>query len=144
LFILVGIVEETEVLIDIAHWLKEISRGDLFLSGFLILVITGFFSGLLDNIPVTAALLPVVEDMNNAYIDSNPRYLWFILVFSGALGGGWTPFGSAAGILAVSLLARKKRPLDFKKFIICFLPISALLLIFSGIYLSILAIIGII
>ncbi|MFX0173312.1 MAG: SLC13 family permease, partial [Candidatus Hodarchaeota archaeon] len=144
LFILVGIVEETEVLIDIAHWLEEISGGDLFLSGFLILVISSFFSGLLDNIPVTAALLPVVEDMNTAYIDSNPQYLWFILVFSGALGGGWTPFGSAAGILAVSLLARKKRPLDFKTFIICFLPISALLLIFSGVYLSILAILGII
>ncbi|MFX0149695.1 MAG: SLC13 family permease [Candidatus Hodarchaeota archaeon] len=144
LFILVGIVEETEVLIDIAHWLEKISGGDLFLSGFLILIIAGFFSGLLDNIPVTAALLPVVEDMNTAYIDSNPRYLWFILVFSGALGGGWTPFGSAAGILAVSLLARKKRPLDFKTFIICFLPISALLLIFSGVYLSILAILGII
>lgn len=144
LFILVGTVEETGVLIDIAHWLKEISGGNLFLSGFLILIITGFFSGLLDNIPVTAALLPVVEDMNTAYVDSNPRYLWFILIFSGALGGGWTPFGSAAGILAVSLLARKRRPLDFKSFILCFLPISAILLIFSGIYLSILALAGLI
>ncbi len=142
LFILVGTLEETEVLIDLAHWLKEISGGDLFLSGILILIITGFFSGLLDNIPVTAALIPVVEDMNTAYIDSNPRYLWFILVFSGALGGGWTPFGSAAGILAVSFLARKRRPLEFKAFILCLLPISVVLLILSGIYLSILALAG--
>ncbi|UCG04454.1 MAG: anion permease [Candidatus Heimdallarchaeota archaeon] len=142
LFILVGTLEETEVLIDIAHWLKEISGGDLFLSGILILIITGFFSGLLDNIPVTAALIPVVEDMNTAYIDSNPRYLWFILVFSGALGGGWTPFGSAAGILAVSFLAKKRRPLEFKTFVLCLLPISVVLLILSGIYLSILALAG--
>ncbi|MFX0014902.1 MAG: SLC13 family permease [Promethearchaeota archaeon] len=143
LFILVGTLEETEVLVDIAHWLKEISGGDLFLSGFLILLITGFFSGLLDNIPVTAALIPVVEDLNTSFGDSNPHFLWFILVFSGALGGGWTPFGSAAGILAVSFLA-KKRPLEFKTFILCLLPISIILLILSGIYLSLLALIGLI
>ncbi|MHA2237860.1 MAG: hypothetical protein ACXAB2_05790, partial [Candidatus Hodarchaeales archaeon] len=105
----------------------------------LILFITALFSGLLDNIPVTAALLPVVGDMNMIHTDTHPRYLWFILVFSGALGGGWTPFGSAAGILAVSLLANKGRPLNFKYFIICFVPISVLLLILGGIYLSFLA-----
>ena len=142
LFILVGILEETEVLIDIAHWLKALSGGDLFLSGLLILAITGFFSGLLDNIPVTAALIPVIEDMNTEYVDTNPRYLWFILVFSGALGGGWTPFGSAAGILAVSFLAKKRRPLDFKSFILCLLPISFVLLVLSGFYLSLLALVG--
>ena len=142
LFILVGLLEETEVLIDLANWLEAISGDNLFLSGFLILIISGFFSGLLDNIPVTAALLPVVEDMNKAHIDSNPRFLWFVLIFSGALGGGWTPFGSAAGILAVSLLAKRREPLDFKTFILCFLPISIILLILSGIYLSIFALVG--
>ena len=129
LFILVGILEETHVLLYIADWLKSISGEDLFLSGNLILFITAIFSGLLDNIPVTAALLPVVEDMNIIYEGTHPRYLWFILVFSGALGGGWTPFGSAAGILAVSLLAKRGRPLNFKSFIICLLPISFILLI---------------
>jgi Na+/H+ antiporter NhaD/arsenite permease-like protein len=139
LFILVGILEETNILDDLAKWLQEISGGDLLLSGFLILLITAIFSGILDNIPVTAALLPVVEDMNRIHVDTHPRYLWFILVFSGALGGGWTPFGSAAGILAVSLLSSEGRPLNFKSFIKCLLPISVLLLILSAIYLFFLA-----
>jgi Na+/H+ antiporter NhaD/arsenite permease-like protein len=139
LFVIVGILEETEVLIHLATWLKAISGGDLLLSGIFILFITALFSGLLDNIPVTAALLPVVGEMNTIHQGTHPRYLWFILIFSGALGGGWTPFGSAAGILAVSLLAKKDRPLNFRYFIICFIPISALLLILGGIYLSFLA-----
>ena len=139
LFILVGILEETNILIDLATWLKAISGEDLLLSGVLILIITAIFSGVLDNIPVTAALLPVVKDMNFIHIESHPLYLWFILIFSGALGGGWTPFGSAAGILAVSSLAKRGRPLNFKFFIICFVPISVLLLIMGGIYLSFLA-----
>lgn len=139
LFVLVGILEETEVLVDLAKWLQEISGGDLLLSGILILFITAIFSGILDNIPVTAALLPVVEDMNKNHVDTHPRFLWFILIFSGALGGGWTPFGSAAGILAVSLLAKEGRPLNFKSFIKCLVPISAILLILGGIYLYFLA-----
>ena len=139
LFVLVGILEETEVLVHLAKWLKGISGEDLLLSGILILIITAVFSGVLDNIPVTAALLPVVSDMNAIHHSTHPNFLWFILVFSGALGGGWTPFGSAAGILAVSLLAQKGQPLNFKFFIICFIPISFLLLILASIYLSFLA-----
>ncbi|MHA2305929.1 MAG: SLC13 family permease [Candidatus Hodarchaeales archaeon] len=139
LFVLVGILEETKILVDLANWLQEISGGNLFFSGFLILLITAVFSGVLDNIPVTAALLPIIKDINSNYLDTHPRYLWFILVFAGALGGGWTPFGSAAGILAVSLLAKEGRPLNFKSFIKCLAPISVLLLILSGIYLYFLA-----
>ena len=139
LFVLVGILEETEVLVHLATWLKAISGDDLLLSGILILIITAVFSGILDNIPVTAALLPVVSDMNVIHQGTHPNYLWFILVFSGALGGGWTPFGSAAGILAVASLAKKGRPLNFKFFIICFVPISFFLLVLAGIYLSFLA-----
>ncbi|MHA2279138.1 MAG: SLC13 family permease [Candidatus Kariarchaeaceae archaeon] len=98
LFVLVGILEETEVLVHLATWLKAISGEDLLLSGILILFITALFSGLLDNIPVTAALLPVVGDMNMIHTDTH-----------------------------------------FKYFIICFVPISVLLLILGGIYLSFLA-----
>ncbi len=139
LFILVGVLEETNVLNDLAKWLENISGGDLLLSGILILLITAIFSGVLDNIPVTAALLPIITDMNIIHETTNPRYLWFILVFSGALGGGWTPFGSAAGIVAVSLLAREGKPLNFGQFLRCFIPISALLVVIAGVYLSVLA-----
>ena len=135
IFVLIGLLEETEILVDLTMWLQEISGGDLQFSGFLILSITSFFSGILDNIPVTAALLPVVQNMSLAHAAAHPNYLWFVLVFSGALGGGWTPFGSAAGILAISLLAKEGRPLNFKSFIKCLAPISVILLVLSGIYL---------
>ncbi len=144
LFILVGTLEETGVLEDLADWLKEVSGGNLFLTGFMILIITGIFSGILDNIPVTAALIPVISEMNKQFQGDNPTFLWFMLVFAGAFGGGLTPFGSAASILAISLLSKEDRPLDFKNFLIKFVPISLLLLALSGIYLSILAIFHII
>lgn len=139
LFILIGLLEETEILVGLANWLQEISGGDLLFSGSLILLITAFFSGILDNIPVTAALVPVIQDMNMIHVATHPNFMWFILVFAGALGGGWTPFGSAAGILTVSSLAKERRPLNFKAFIKCFVPISVILLIFAGVYLYFLA-----
>ncbi len=139
LFILVGVLEDTHVLENIANSLKELSGGDLFFAGFLILLIASIFSGILDNIPVTAALIPIVSDINEPYVTNNPRFLWFILVFAGAFGGGLTPFGSAASILAISLLAKEGRPLNFKYFMFRLVPISLILLVFSGIYLSFLA-----
>lgn len=140
LFILVGVLEETHVLEDIASSLKELSGGDLFFAGFLILIIASIFSGILDNIPVTAALIPIVSDINEPHVATNPRFLWFILVFAGAFGGGLTPFGSAASILAISILTKEGRPLNFKYFMVRLVPISLILLVFSGIYLSFLAV----
>ncbi|NHJ02466.1 MAG: hypothetical protein EAX86_10050 [Candidatus Heimdallarchaeota archaeon] len=140
LFILVGTLEATHVLEDLAALLKEISRGDLFSAGILVLIIASFVSGVLDNIPVTAALIPIVADINELPSAlNNPNFLWFILLFAGAFGGGLTPFGSAASILAISILTKEGRPLDFKYFMIRLVPISLILLVFSGVYLSFLA-----
>ncbi len=140
LFILVGTLGDTKILDLIAQQMKLIVGENLFLAGALILIITGAFSGILDNIPVAAALIPVVKEINVPFESTNPKFLWYILVFSGAVGGGWTPFGSAAGILAVSLLSKEGRPLGFGSFIKTFVPICIILLVLSGIYLTILAI----
>ncbi|MHA2052529.1 MAG: SLC13 family permease [Candidatus Hodarchaeales archaeon] len=140
LFILVGTLEATEVLQDIANSLKEISGGDILIAGGLILLISSSVSGILDNIPVTAALIPIVSDFSNLpSAIAHPKYLWFMLVFGGAFGGGITPFGSAASILAISILGKEGRPLNFLYFMKRLVPISLILLAFSGIYLSFLA-----
>ncbi|WP_455463190.1 SLC13 family permease [Candidatus Hodarchaeum mangrovi] len=140
LFILVGTLESTHILEDLALIISEISGGDLFSSGMLILVISSLVSGILDNIPVTAALIPIVKEISTLPSTAgHPLYLWFMLVFAGAFGGGLTPFGSAASILALSILTKEGRPLNFKYFMKRLVPISLLLLLFSGIYLSALA-----
>ena len=136
LFILVGTLEATGILEDIAHSLTSISGGDIIIGGGLILIISSFASGILDNIPVTAALIPIVESFPTT--ESNPQYLWFMLLFGGAFGGGLTPFGSAASILAISILSKEGRPLNFIYFMKKLVPISLLLLLFSGVYLTIL------
>ncbi len=134
LFILVGTLEATGILEDIAHSLTDISGGDIIIAGGLILLISSFVSGILDNIPVTAALIPIVESFPAT--GANPHYLWFILLFGGAFGGGLTPFGSAASILAISILSKEGRPLNFIYFMKKLVPISLLLLLFSGVYLT--------
>ena len=134
LFILVGTLEATGILDDIAHSLTAISGGDIIIAGGLILVISSLVSGILDKIPVTAGLIPIVESFPAT--GSNPHYLWFMLLFGGAFGGGLTPFGSAASIFAISILSKEGRPLNFIYFMKKLVPISLLLLFFSGLYLT--------
>jgi Na+/H+ antiporter NhaD/arsenite permease-like protein len=109
----------------------------------LILIIATVVSGVLDNIPVTATLIPVVSDMNIQFAN-NPLFLWFVLIFSGALGGGWTLFGSTSGILAIGILAKEKRPVSSKEYMKCFIPISILIALLGYLYFAILAIFGLI
>ncbi len=143
LFILVGTLEQTGVLEEVAVILEEIAGGDLFITGFLILLLGGGLTGILDNIPVTAALIPVIEKIY-AHEDfgKHPQYLWFMLVFAGAFGGGLTPFGSAASVLALTILSKEGKPLSFGYTIKRLAPISIFLLIIGGIYLTLLAILG--
>jgi Na+/H+ antiporter NhaD/arsenite permease-like protein len=137
LFILVGTLEATGILEDIARSLQEISGGDILIAGWLILVISSFLSGILDNIPVTAALIPIVSDFNKLPAAAGHNFfLWFMLLFGGAFGGGLTPFGSAASILAISILSKEGRPLNFIYFMKRLVPISLILLILSGFYLT--------
>ncbi|MFX1513279.1 MAG: SLC13 family permease, partial [Promethearchaeota archaeon] len=141
LFVLVGTLEQNEVLEEIAVFLEKLAGGNLYLTGFLILSLGGGLTGILDNIPVTAALIPVFREINQHYPE-NPQYLWFMLVFAGAFGGGLTPFGSAASVLALTILSKEGKPLSFKYTIIRLAPISIVLLILGGIYLTGLAFLG--
>ncbi|MFX0209108.1 MAG: hypothetical protein ACFFDT_24200, partial [Candidatus Hodarchaeota archaeon] len=78
----------------------------------------------------------------NADFPGNSQYLWFMLLFAGAFGGGITPFGSAASVLALTILSKEGKPLSFSYTIKRLAPISILLLILGGFYLTMLAMLG--
>jgi Na+/H+ antiporter NhaD/arsenite permease-like protein len=77
----------------------------------LIWVVAGL-SAVVDNIPITIALIPVIIDLGASGVDVNP--LWWALVFGAGFGGNGTIIGSTANIVVVSLSERTRTPITSK------------------------------
>jgi Na+/H+ antiporter NhaD/arsenite permease-like protein len=53
-----------------------------------------------DNLPIVAALVPVVKDLGRAGLP-HASILWWALLFGGCFGGNLTVIGSTANLVAV-------------------------------------------
>lgn len=66
----------------------------------LMLWFSGLTSGFVDNLPIVAALVPVVKDLARAGLP-HASILWWALLFGGCFGGNLTVIGSTANLVAV-------------------------------------------
>ncbi len=99
LFILVGGLDETGLLNDMASAIAQISKNPIVIA-VVILWVAGLTSAVVDNIPITAALIPVVGRLAMGYHTS---LLWWALVMGADIGGNITPIGSSAGVISIGL-----------------------------------------
>jgi len=102
LFALVGGLQETGVLKQLAGGIASISS-NVILTSIIILWVAGLSSSFVDNIPITAAFIPIVSSLA---LDYNSGLLWWALAMGVGMGGNITPIGSSAGVITLSLSKR--------------------------------------
>jgi len=66
---------------------------------------SGMSSGFVDNLPIIAALSPVVKDLIRIGLP-HASILWWALLFGGCFGGNLTVIGSTANLVAVGAFER--------------------------------------
>jgi Na+/H+ antiporter NhaD/arsenite permease-like protein len=66
----------------------------------LVLWFSGLASGFVDNLPIVAALVPVVKDLIRTGLP-HASILWWALLFGGCFGGNLTVIGSTANLVAI-------------------------------------------
>jgi Na+/H+ antiporter NhaD/arsenite permease-like protein/mannitol/fructose-specific phosphotransferase system IIA component (Ntr-type) len=71
----------------------------------LLLWFSGLTSGFVDNLPVVAALVPVVKDLIRVGLP-HASILWWALLFGGCFGGNLTVIGSTANLVAIGAFER--------------------------------------
>ena len=99
LFLIIGSVQATGALEVLAAQVVNISGGVVTT---LVPLLTGFSavaSSIVDNIPVAATLIPIVQNISGGDIPQEP--LWWSLVLGCNLGGNGTPIGSISCVIAV-------------------------------------------
>ncbi len=100
LFLIVGLVKETGLLDLLARSLRNVTGDSVPLSILLFTWSSGVSSALVDNIPVAATMIPLVQGMEG--LPKEP--LWWSLVLGCNLGGSATPIGSISCVIALHTL----------------------------------------
>lgn len=110
LFIMVGGLEAAGVLELVAEWIEILAEQvNPVVFGVAIIWIVAILSAVIDNIPITIALIPVLFSLGEAGINIAP--LWWALVFGAGFGGNGTIIGSTANVVVVSLSEKTKHPI---------------------------------
>ncbi|KXA91942.1 hypothetical protein AKJ63_00265 [candidate division MSBL1 archaeon SCGC-AAA259D18] len=113
LFVIVHGVSETGLLTEVATGVMNLTSGSIVLSTLAILFVTAFGSAIVDNIPFTAAMIPVVGSMSNQ-LGMGSSILWWALALGAGFGGNGTYLGSSAGVIAVKMSEDHGSSISFK------------------------------
>ncbi|PAV28934.1 hypothetical protein CIL05_13205 [Virgibacillus profundi] len=133
LFTLVGGLQEVGIIDEMARAIVVTTDGDYLQTTLLILWVSGIFSGIVDNIPFVAAMIPVVQEFESygmVYLDP----IWWSLALGACLGGNATLIGSSANVVVAGLAEGAKEKISFIRFMLYGIPIVLLSLIISTIY----------
>lgn len=134
LFVLVGGLESAGVIKLMAEQGIALVDGDLKVMTFVILFLSGIASAFVDNIPFTATMIPLIQDMQNL-MGVQADYLWWSLALGACFGGNGTLIGASPNVIIMAEAARSGFNISFTRFLkICF-PIMVFTLIISAFYL---------
>ncbi|BBL69260.1 SLC13 family permease [Methanoculleus chikugoensis] len=113
LFVVVGALVETGVIASVAEFVVENvhSEGEAIL---IIAWFSAFASAIVDNIPLTATLIPLIQGMSGS-MDIYP--LWWALSLGACLGGNGTVIGASANVVVLGIAARNGFTISFVEFL---------------------------
>lgn len=135
LFIIVGAADETGILQFVANWLREVSSGNLVMAILLILWTSAILSAIVDNIPFTATMLPVVALLSKSIPGAETGVLWWALALGACFGGNGTIIGASANVITTGIAEKAGYKISFVDFIKHGTPITIVSLIISSAYL---------
>ena len=139
LFIIIGGFEANGGIKFLADQLIVWTHGSLELATMVILWASGILSGIIDNIPYTATMAPLISELINP---ANPNAmtgathaLWWALSLGACLGGNLTIIGAAANVLVSETSASRGHKISFLRFMKYGALITFISLVLSSFYL---------
>jgi Na+/H+ antiporter NhaD/arsenite permease-like protein len=114
LFMLVEGVVHVGLIEGAARALFDATGGNQGVTTIGLLWLSGLASGLVDNIPYTATMIPLVRQLAADGLAIEP--LWWALALGACLGGNATIVGASANVVVANLAARAGHPISFRQF----------------------------
>jgi Na+/H+ antiporter NhaD/arsenite permease-like protein len=131
LFVMVGGLVEQGVIADVADRLATLTDGSPTAEAMVVLWSAAAGSALVDNIPFTTAMIPVVEEIQGGEFDDG---LWWSLALGACYGGNATMIAAAANVAATGILDRTGNHVSFLRFLAVGLPMTIVSLLIATVY----------
>jgi len=112
LFVMVGGLEGAGVMESIVGLLERASNIPPILFGVGLIWVVAVLSAIVDNVPITIALIPVIKGLGETGMNITP--LWWALAFGAGFGGSGTIIGSTANIIVTTLSEKTRTPITSK------------------------------
>ena len=132
LFMLVEAIVHVGIVDAVADGLVAVTGGDPTVTTLGLIWLSGVASAIIDNIPYTATMIPVVQGLGASGIPIEP--LWWALALGACLGGNATIVGASANVVVANLAGRAGNPITFRAFLRYGVPVTVVSLAISTVY----------
>jgi len=136
LFVLVGGLEVTGFVGSIAEALTGVGGGGSATTAIVVIWGSGLASGIVDNIPFTATMIPVLQDLAEAQdlSERQAESLWWSLALGADFGGNLTLIGASANVVVAGMSERAGQRISFLKFMLYGIPVTLASLAVATVY----------
>jgi len=134
LFVMVGALEETGAIKEVADGIASLTAGDRTAELIGISWSAAIGSAVVDNIPFTATMIPVVEQLQGDA--SGDDAYWWALSLGACFGGNATIIAAAANVAASGMSARAGYPITFMSFLRIGVPVTFVSMLLATAYIG--------
>lgn len=134
LFIIIGGLEASGGIDIMAKWLLDVAKGSQDTMAFIILWASGILSGIIDNIPYTATMAPMLATIQGIEGAEYTHPLWWCLSLGACLGGNMTIIGAAANVIVCETAHKHGYKISFVEYLKYGVSITFISLALSTIY----------
>lgn len=115
LFVVVGGLEQTQILELVAGLIEKLSGGNAYIMIAIIIWVSAVASAFIDNIPFAATMIPVLQTLAATTGVSLDTQAW-ALSMGTDIGGSATPIGASANVVGISVAARAGHPVGWGEY----------------------------
>ena len=137
LFISVGALQEVGLISLIAMCISNLVGTNLVLATLVVVWSAALLSGVIDNIPFTATMLPVVDFLTRTIPGAGSNVLWYGLSIGSAMGGNSTLIGASPNLVTAGISERAGYKISYIAWLKVGLPVMLITVIIGTIWLFI-------
>jgi Na+/H+ antiporter NhaD/arsenite permease-like protein len=137
LFITVGALQEVGLISFIASGIGNLVGGNLTVAILVLVWSAALLSGMIDNIPFAATMLPVVGFLTRTVPGAESHVLWYSLSIGAAMGGNSTLIGASPNLVTAGIAERAGFRITYLEFLKVGLPATLITVAVGTIWLFI-------